>query len=685
MNFIDYWQQKYMSTIALAGNPNCGKTSIFNILTKSRQHVGNWPGVTVEKKEGILKVNGSEHRVVDLPGTYSLGAYSEDEIVARDYIIKENPDVVINVVDATNIERNLYLNSQLLEMGANVVIALNMMDEAEARGIKIDIDKLSKELGVPVIPTVALKKQGIDELIKTSLSKKVNPNKDQKVLFVDYGNELNDEIENITCYLKSYEDKIQYPLKWVAIKLLENDTYMKNYIENICGRGIISELTKSINNVIDKIGFEPEMAIVDKRYTFISSITSKAINRQSSVKETMSDKIDKVVTNKFFGILIFAAVMFALYEITFIVGKGLQDWLGDLIGNFGGFLADKLDAVGAPVLLSGFINDGLINGLGSVISFLPLIMVMYFLIGLLEDSGYMARAAYVMDRLMRALGLHGKTFVSMIVGSGCNVPGIMSTRTLENKKDRMIAILINPFVSCGARLPIYMVFIMAFFSAYNAGLILFGLYALGIVVALIAGKVFSKTIFKGEPSYFVMELPPYRVPSIKNVLMLTWEKAGAFLKKAGVVILPLIIVIWALSVLPAGVEQYSEASILGKVGNFLAPIFRPAGFGNWQAAVSLFAGVIAKESVIGTMGMVYAGVDEGDALIKSIQSVFTPLTAISFMVMSLLYTPCVAALGAIKRETNSWKWTVFAAAYTFIIGLVMATIVYQVGLMLGFR
>ncbi|SHE33534.1 ferrous iron transport protein B [Clostridium fallax] len=669
-----------MNTIALAGNPNCGKTSIFNILTKSRQHVGNWPGVTVEKKEGKLKYNGEEFTIVDLPGTYSLGAYSEDEIVARNYIIQDKPDVVINVVDATNIERNLYLTTQLIEMGANVVVALNMMDSAKDKGIDIDVKKLSKELGVPIIPTVALKREGIDELIKAAISTK----NASKGTLVDYGEELKEEIKNLESVLSAYKDKLNYMIKWTALKLLENDNYMKNLVTEVGAVDVLNQLEKSNNTISDKIGFEAEMAIVDKRYTYISSITSSAIRRQNTRKETLTDKIDKVVTNKFLGIPIFAVIMFLLYQITFTIGAGMQDWLDGAIGDFGGIISDKLASSGAPEFLSGFVSDGLIAGLGSVISFLPLIMVMYFLIGLLEDSGYMARSAYVMDRLMRSLGLHGKTFVSMIVGSGCNVPGIMSTRTLENKKDRMIAILINPFVSCGARLPVYMVFVAAFFPN-KAGIILFSLYALGIIIALISGKIFSKTLFKGETSYFVMELPPYRIPSIKNVLMLTWEKAGAFLKKAGVVILPLVVVIWVLSVLPAGVEQYSDESILGKVGNFLAPIFAPAGFGNWQAAVSLFAGIIAKESVVATMGMVYAGVDEGDALISAIQGVFTPLTALSFMVMSLLYTPCVAALGAVKRETNSWKWTIFTAVYTFIVALIIATIVYQVGFALGYR
>ena len=426
------------------------------------------------------------------------------------------------------------------------------------------------------------------------------------------------------------------------------------------------------------------MSIVDKRYSFISSITEDVIKKPSEKQVTTTEKIDKIVTNKYLGIPIFALIMYCLYELTFIIGAGIQEWFGDIIAKAGVIVSEWFSNMGAPELLVGFIDKGLFGGVGAVLSFLPLIMVMYFLLGLLEDSGYMARAAYVMDRLMSGLGLHGKTFVSMIVSVGCNVPGIMSTRTLENKKDRMIAILINPFISCGARMPIYAVFVEAFFPTHQ-GLVLFSLYVLGIIVALISGKIFSKTLFKGESSYFVMELPAYRMPSIKNVFLLMWEKAGAFFKKAGMIIFPMMIVLWALSVLPLGVEPNSEHSILGMIGSFVAPLFVLAGYGTWQAGVSLITGILAKESVVATMGMVYAGVEEGEALINVIQQVFTPLSAVSFLVMTLLYTPCLAALGAIKRETNSMKWTIFSAVYTFVIALVLSTLVYQVGLLLGFQ
>ncbi|WP_300259795.1 ferrous iron transport protein B [Clostridium sp.] len=669
-----------MLTIALAGNPNCGKTSLFNLLTKSRQHIGNWPGVTVEKKEGTLKFKGESYKVIDLPGTYSLGAYSEDEIVARNYILKDKPDVVINVVDATNLERNLYLTTQLIEMGANVVIALNMIDQAEALNIEIDTNKLSKKLGVPIIKTSALKNRGIEELIETS----INTKKNEKLISINYGKDIENEIKNLSSCLERYKNKLEFPVNWIALKLLENDQYIKDKIKQLNISSIFAKLEESNKIIENNIGFEADMCIVDKRYSFISSITEDVIKKPSKKQVTTTEKIDKIVTNKYLGIPIFALIMYCLYELTFIIGAGIQEWFGDLIAKVGVIVSDWLANMGAPELIVGFINDGLFGGVGAVLSFLPLIMVMYFLLGLLEDSGYMARAAYVMDRLMRALGLHGKTFVSMIVSVGCNVPGIMSTRTLENKKDRMIAILINPFISCGARMPIYAVFVEAFFPTHQ-GLVLFSLYVLGIIVALISGKIFSKTLFKGESSYFVMELPAYRMPSIKNVFLLMWEKAGAFFKKAGMIIFPMMIVLWALSVLPLGVEPNSEHSILGMIGSFVAPLFVLAGYGTWQAGVSLITGILAKESVVATMGMVYAGIEEGEALINVIQQVFTPLSAVSFLVMTLLYTPCLAALGAIKRETNSMKWTIFSAVYTFVIALVLSTLVYQVGLLLGFK
>ena len=662
-----------MNTIALVGNPNSGKTTLFNALTGANQHVGNWPGVTVEKKEGKLKFNGVQYNIVDLPGTYSLGAYSEDEVVARDYIIKGNPDVVINVVDATNIQRNLYLTTQLLEMGTKVIIALNMMDEAKMKSINIDLENLSKSLGVPVIATVASKRKGISDLISKAAS--IIENGIPSDRHITYGENIDKEIKVLEGLLEG--SIFEYPNKWIAIKALEGDKEVLKHIQNK------PDVTERLVYLGDK-AMDYELEIVDRRYDFIGNIVKMSVHRPNESVDTLTDKIDRVVTNKFLGLPIFALIMYTVFQLTFVIGSDLfGGYVEGWIEAFAGLVSNLLVNINSPDWLISFLIDGVIGGVGSVVVFVPLIMVLYFFLGILEDTGYMARAAYVMDGIMRALGLHGKTFISMIVGFGCNVPGIMATRTLESKKDRMIALLINPFMSCGARIPIYLVFIAAFF-ADNGGLVLFCIYAIGIIIALVMGKVFSKTLFKGESSHFIMELPPYRLPSMRSVGRDMWDKVWEFLKRAGTIIFAVVTILWILSVFPLGVEPYSQESLLGKIGTFIAPIFAPAGFGTWQASVSLFAGIAAKEAVVAILGMVYAGVGEGDALITAIQGVFTPLTAISFMVMTLLYTPCAAVIATVKKETNSYKWAGFMVVYTFLIGWVGAVLVYQIGSLLGF-
>ena len=664
-----------MAIIALAGNPNCGKTTMFNALTGTRQHVGNWPGVTVEKKEGILKLNGEEHIIVDLPGTYSLGAYSEDEVVARNFIVEEKPDVVINVVDATNLERNLYLTTQLLEMDVNVILALNMIDEVEEKNITIDTKKLEKLLGITIVPTSAAKKLGVDKLIESTIN---SLNKDVLTNNISYGKDIDEQIEHLANLLDSYFKDTSYTTKWIALKLLEGDEYIYRVVSEKCTPEVLKEIDKLISNG------DLSILIVDKRYEFIVNILSESIKKPNTESETTSDKIDKILTHKWFGLPIFAIIMFIIYQLTFYIG---EDILGELVGSGIKLLGENINTllikVNAPELLTSFISDGIIGGVGAVVEFVPLIMVMYLFIGILEDSGYMARAAYVMDNIMRALGLHGKTFISMLIGTGCNVPGVMATRTLDNKKDRMIAMLINPFISCGARLPIYLLFISAFFPEHG-GIILFSLYIIGFLVAILMGKLFSKTLFKGETSHFIMELPPYRVPSLEGVLLNMWDKVSSFLKRAGTTILAIVTGLWVLSVLPLGVTPYSEASFLGKIGAFFAPIFKPAGFGTWQAAVSLIAGVAAKEAVVATLGMVYIGATEGANLISTIQQAFTPLSALSFMIMTLLYTPCAGVIATIKKETNSRKWALFTALYTFLIGWIGAVLVFQIGKLLGF-
>lgn len=671
-----------MHIIALAGNPNCGKTTIFNALTGANQYVGNWPGVTVEKKEGKLRFGGDEYRIVDLPGTYSLTAYSQDEVVARNFIVMDKPDLVVNVVDASAIERNLYLTIQLLEMGTKVIIALNMIDEAENKGIKIDVNSLEKKIGVPIVPLVASKQSGINDL-KAKIAEAVHSQMPPSVK-ITYGPAIDSAISSLSQIITESGISGDYPPNWLALKLLENDRYIMDYIEKE-SLEVANKAKICINDLKTSLGIEPEIAIIDKRYEFINEIVKDCVKQPLEQIETTSDKIDKVLTNRWLGLPILALIMFTIYQLTFIVGQNI---LGDSVAFFlevlGSNVASWLESIKAPELLIAFITDGIFGGIGVVLEFIPLIMVLYILLGILEDSGYMARAAYIMDRVMMALGLHGKTFISMIVGIGCNVPGIMAARTLDSEKDRMIAILINPFISCGARLPIYLLFISAFFPD-NGGIILFTIYAIGFVVAVLMGKIFSKTLFKGEASYFLLELPPYRMPTLKGVLIHMWDKVGGFLKRAGTVIFLLVTLLWALSVLPYGVEPYSQASILGRIGSFIAPIFKPAGFGTWQASVGLFAGIVAKEAVVATLGMVYAGVQEGTQLISSIQQAFTPLSAFSFMIMALLYTPCAAVIGTIKRETNSWKWTLFAVVYTFLTGWTASVLVFQIGRLLGFE
>jgi len=651
-----------MHTIALVGNPNSGKTTLFNAITGSNQHVGNWPGVTVEKKEGFFTYNKEKYTLVDLPGTYTLGAFSEDEIVARDFVLKGNPDVVINVIDATNIKRNLYLTIQLLEMGANVVLALNMIDEANTKKINIDKKRLSERLNVPIVETSAAKKIGVDELLKVTVE---NIGRNVSPLEISYGKDIDEEITKI---IKLLENKdFLYPKRWMAIKILENDRDIISLVSSD------SEIKEYIDNLIKENKIY-ELDIVDKRYDYIKTITKDLIEEPENVLTT-TDKIDKILTNYIFGLPIFALIMIIVFQLTFKIG---QDFLGGYVESFIEFIAGLIESllisINANELLISFISEGFFGGVGAVLVFVPLIVVLYFFLAILEDTGYMARAAYVMDSLMRKVGLQGKSFISMIVGFGCNVPGIMSTRTLDNKKDRMIAILINPFMSCGARLPVYMVFIAAFFPRYG-GLVLFSIYALGIAIAFIMAKLFSKTLFKGEETHFIMELPPYRLPSMNSVFRDMWEKVWGFLKRAGTVIFLVVTILWVLSMLPAGVEPYSKESILGRIGSFFAPMFTPAGFGNWQASVSLFAGIAAKEAIVGTLGMLYSPMDLTEALRMN----FSTLSAVSYMVMVLLYTPCAATIATVKRETNSNGWALFMAVYTFLLGYIMAVLVYQIG------
>jgi len=669
------------TTIALVGNPNSGKTSIFNDLTGARQHVGNWPGVTVEKKEGKLTYQGTDLNIVDLPGTYSFGAYTEDELIARNFILFDKPEAVINVVDASNLERNLYLTIQLLEMGANVVVALNMIDEVRTRKIEINIPRLAQALGVPVVPTVATRSEGIKELLATAASKAQGT--PPQPLLVNYGPEIEIELNKLEQMIKLNANlSAKYPARWLAIKLLEGDERLQTELQQGEARQVLAEAFKSIKHLTEILGEEVEAIIADRRYGFINGLARETVTRRQTLEErlTMSDKIDKVVTNRYLGLPLFLLAMWAVFQFTFKLGDPMIGWVETAFEWLAGLAAGWLAALGTSELLTSFIADGIIGGLGSVLVFIPPIFLLFLAISLLEDSGYMARAAYIMDRLMHVLGLHGKSFVSLLIGFGCNVPGIMATRTLESRKDRLITILINPLMSCTARLPVYVLFTGAFFTA-NQGWVIFSLYLLGVVLAIIMGKIFKTFLFKGETAPFVMELPPYRVPTLKGTLIHMWERGSSFVRKAGTVIVAAVVLIWVLANLPLGVEYASQESLIGRLGTILAPIFGPAGFGTWQAAVALVFGLLAKEVVVGTLGVLYGVEEEG--LTAAIAQSWTPLSAYAFMVMTLIYIPCVAAIGAIRRETNSWGWTAFAVGYSLVLGWIMAVLVFQVGRLLG--
>ena len=656
--------------IALAGNPNSGKTTLFNQLTGARAKIGNWSGTTVEKKEGELKHQGKELKIVDLPGTYSLSAYSIDERIARTFLIEEKPDLVVVIIDASNLERNLYLVSQLLELGQNVLLDLNMIDLVRKRGIKIYTEKLSKILGIPVAETVASEGEGIQEIkdkIIENLGNKSN------TLKIDYG-ELEKSISSLEDFLEKRDGNIDLSRRALAIKILENDQDILKKLEH---SDYFKEILEMYHNIEAKFSEDLETFIIEKRYAYLKGVVKECTDKSFTLEEriTLSDKIDRIVTNRIGGIPIFLMFMYLLFSMVFKIG----DPLVGLVDGFFGLLSEKasllIEFLGLPPWFASFISDGIISGVGSVLVFLPYILLLFLGISFLEDTGYLARAAFIMDKVMHSLGLHGKSFIPMLLGFGCNIPGIMATRTLESNKDRILTILILPLMSCSARLPVYTLFAGALFPK-NQGLVVFSLYILGIVLSIIMAKLFKSLFFKGETTPLVMEIPPYRLPKLKNILLHMWSKSVIFIKKAGTIIFIAVIFIWALASLPVGVEYASEQSIIGRIGEFLAPVFKPAGFGFWQAAVALIFGILAKEVVVGTMGTLYGVGEEG--LSSIIQQQFTPLSGYAFLLMILIYIPCIAALATIKRETN-WKWTGIAVFYTFLLGWFLSVIVYQFG------
>ena len=666
--------------VGLAGNPNVGKTTVFNQLTGMRQHVGNWPGKTVERAEGHFKHGSYDYDVIDLPGNYALSAHSMEEIVSRDFIVDDESDVIVNVVDAANLERNLYLTVQMMELGANLVIALNMNDFAKKKEHMIDIDLMSELLGVPVIEINAKTKDGFEELLTTVERQSRKPIDSSEKL--SYGNDIKGHLMDLQSVIEQDNNLLDVPSVWTAVKLLERDTIV---IEKVQGSSkssqIFAEVDKVSKHLYDVYKEGPEEVIANARYAFIDGLIGEAVQKPAVEKETMTDKIDKIVTNRLLAPFIFIIIMWVMFQLTFTIGAPFQDMIDEAFGALGEFVAGFI----ANEYLSSFICDGIIGGVGGVLTFLPIIILMFLFLSILEDCGYLARAAFTLDKLMhKIVGLHGKAFIPMILGFGCGVPAIMATRTMENEGDRMLAMMLVPFMSCTARLPIYAIFIGAFF-ADNQGTMLLAIYLLGIVVALIVAAILKRTMFKGLSTPFVMELPTYKVPSVKGILLHTWEKVKGFLRKAGTIILACSIVLWALSIFPLGVEYGSADSILGMIGSVISPIFAPLGFGTWQAAVAIIAGLAAKEVVVATFGTL-AGMEEDDeeGITSLVHDTFTPLSAFSFMAFTLLYTPCFAAIGAIKQETNSYKWALTMCGITLVTAYVVSFLIYNVGLLAGF-
>lgn len=670
-----------MINIALVGNPNTGKTSLFNYLTGSYEFVGNWSGVTVEKKVGTLK-NKTGH-LIDLPGIYTLSPLSKDESVVSNYFISESFNGIVNIVDASQLERNLVLTIQLLEYGKPIVIGLNMSDVAKQRGISLNEEKLSKALHSPVVSIVARSGKGCN-LIIDKLSSIETEN--QKPLELDYGKIVETGIKKLLSLIPS-KTVLPLPQRWLALQFFEGNQTVRNHLKTITTDEKLDEVYKEVEEQV-KTSYKVKSLsqwIYKVRKDYISSILEQALEKQKSDQVPLTERIDAVVTNKFLGIPIFLLCMFFMFKLTF-------DWLGtplsDLIDQFiSGSLTDWLttflQALGTSKFIQSLILDGIVAGVGGVIVFVPQIFILFLFISFLEDSGYMARAALVMDKLMEAVGLNGKAFIPMIIGFGCNVPGVMAARTIEQPKERLITILLTPLMSCSARLPVYALFVGAFFAKYQT-IIVFSLYVLGIVLALLMAKLFSKTLLKKETSIFVVELPPYRIPQTKTLLLSTWDKGKGFIRKAGTFIFGGSVAIWLLSYAgPGGFGVEMDDSFLAKIGGLFAPILAPLGFGTWQAGASLLTGFLAKEVVVSSMNIIYHAPNM-DSLQGLLTQAYTPLSALTFVVFILLYVPCLATVGTIKKETGSTKWTYFAVIYALILAYIVSFIIYQCGKLLGF-
>ncbi|WP_252249872.1 ferrous iron transport protein B [Clostridium sp. ZBS13] len=666
--------------IGLAGNPNCGKTTMFNDLTGSTQYVGNWPGVTVEKKGGKLKWNKNVE-IVDLPGIYSLSPYTLEEVVTRDFMMNDKPDVIINIIDASNIERNLYLTTQILELGIPTVLALNMMDIVEKNGDKLKVEKLSQLLGCPIVETSAIKGKGIKEVVEKAieLSKKENVN-DFKL---ELSQEVESSIKNIEEALDNSSFKNEIDSRWLSIKLFERDKNILN--NNKFSKNVLDKVDGIINKCENELDDDSESIITAERYDFIGKVVSKAVKKNNKNNETASDKIDKIVTNRFLALPIFALIMWGVYYIAVSsLGTIATDWTNDtLFGEIiSGNVSTWLEGVGVAAWLQGLVVDGLIGGVGAVLGFVPQIMILFFLLSILEDCGYMSRVAFIMDRIFRKFGLSGKSFIPMLISSGCGVPGIMATRTMENDRDRKMTIMLTTFIPCGAKIPIIALFAGAIFG--GASWVAPSVYFLGIIMIIICGILLKKTkLFQGEPAPFVMELPQYHIPSLKGVLMHMWDRGKAFIIKAGTIIFVACGAIWFMQSFNWSLEMVDAGdSILASIGNVFAPIFTPLGFGNWQSAVATITGLVAKENVVATFGILFGiaeATEEDPTLLMNVAGVFTAVSAFSFIAFNMLCAPCFAAIGAIKREMGSWKWTWITLGFQTGTAYLVALLINQVG------
>lgn len=706
--------------VALVGNPNCGKTSLFNIASGSHEHVGNYSGVTVDAKEGHFNFQGYHFRIVDLPGTYSLSAYSPEEIYVRRHILDETPDIIINVVDSSNLERNLYLTTQLIDMNVRMVIALNMYDELESSGNTLDYIKLGQLFGVPMMPTVSRTGKGIEDLfhliihiyeggdfvdrkgkVRTEILDELRnwhqeyvpdhgfgahkeeseqPRTLYRHIHINHGPELERSIEEVKRVISFNENiRHKYSTRFLAIKLLENDSELEKIVQDLPnGKEILKVRKREEQRLLNSINEESEQAITDAKYGFIAGALKETFVDNHQDTEHTTRVIDSIVTHRLWGYPIFFLFMYLMFQGTFVLGKYPMQAIEWMVGGIGDLIRQNMSE--GP--LKDMLVDGIVGGVGGVIVFLPNILILYFCISLMEDSGYMARAAFIMDKIMHKMGLHGKSFIPLVMGFGCNVPAIMASRTIENRKSRLITMLVNPLMSCSARLPIYLLLVGAFFPN-NASLILLIIYAIGIILAVVLARLFARFLVKGDDTPFVMELPPYRMPTAKAIFRHTWEKGAQYLRKMGGVIMLASIVIWALGYYPDHkaydtVAEQQENSYIGQIGKAIEPVIEPLGF-DWKLGIGLLSGVGAKELVVSTLGVLYVNDADVDTVSLAERIPISPLVAFCYMVFVLIYFPCIATLVAIKQESGSWKWALFAAVYTTALAWMMSYVIYQIG------